>query len=138
MVEERGPVAHGLLLGTDAESDRNGRRASIDIIKGCVPLGVRQTLQAEHSLLRYPAKADPRPLLAKKQKLVHNNRVPDWCPTEATRKQQLCGARDPDCKICRRSSSLPDAIRLERQSPDAITLKLLVNLMTSIYVAWQQ
>ncbi|KAK3273132.1 hypothetical protein CYMTET_18612 [Cymbomonas tetramitiformis] len=58
------------LLGTDSLSDRDGRRALLDLIKGCVPPGVRQTLQEEHSQLRYPARVDPRPLLAKEQRLV--------------------------------------------------------------------
>ncbi|KAK3258182.1 hypothetical protein CYMTET_32764 [Cymbomonas tetramitiformis] len=49
-------VADGFLQGTDSVSDRDGRRALIDLIKGCVPPAVRQKLQADHSPLRYPAK----------------------------------------------------------------------------------
>ncbi|KAK3282027.1 hypothetical protein CYMTET_10214, partial [Cymbomonas tetramitiformis] len=63
-------VADGFPQGTDAVSNRDGRRARIDLIKGCVPPAVRQKLQAEHSSLRYPAKVDPRPILAKEQRLV--------------------------------------------------------------------
>ncbi|KAK3283660.1 hypothetical protein CYMTET_8653 [Cymbomonas tetramitiformis] len=44
-------------------------RALIDLIKGCVPPAVRPKLQAEHSLLRYPVKVEPRPILAKEQRL---------------------------------------------------------------------
>ncbi|KAK3282990.1 hypothetical protein CYMTET_9289 [Cymbomonas tetramitiformis] len=43
-----------LRLGTDAVLDRNGRRALIDLIKGCVPPTVKLKLvklQAEHSAL---------------------------------------------------------------------------------------
>ncbi|KAK3272787.1 hypothetical protein CYMTET_18934 [Cymbomonas tetramitiformis] len=38
-------AAEHFLLGTDSVSDRDGRRALLDLIKGCVPPGVRQTLQ---------------------------------------------------------------------------------------------
>ncbi|KAK3245054.1 hypothetical protein CYMTET_45359 [Cymbomonas tetramitiformis] len=55
-------------------------------------------LQAEHSALVYPAKVDPRPILAKKeQQLIGQNRAEDWTPTTAaTRKQQLWESLDPD------------------------------------------
>ncbi|KAK3238465.1 hypothetical protein CYMTET_51524 [Cymbomonas tetramitiformis] len=45
-------AAEHFLLGTDSVYDRDGRRALLDLIKGCVPPGVRQTLQEEHSQLR--------------------------------------------------------------------------------------
>ncbi|KAK3273741.1 hypothetical protein CYMTET_18033 [Cymbomonas tetramitiformis] len=89
-------AAEHFLHGTDSVSDRDGRRALLDLIKGCVPPGVRQTLQEEHSQLRYPARVDPRPLLAKKQRLVRDNRSEDWTPTESTRKYRLYERLDPD------------------------------------------
>ncbi|KAK3249272.1 hypothetical protein CYMTET_41292 [Cymbomonas tetramitiformis] len=46
-------AAEHFLLGTDSVSDRDGMRALLGLIKGCVPPGVRQTLQEEHSQLRY-------------------------------------------------------------------------------------
>ncbi|KAK3261997.1 hypothetical protein CYMTET_29128 [Cymbomonas tetramitiformis] len=55
--------------------DQDGRRAFIDLIKGCVPLAVRHKHQAEQSALRrYPARVDLRPLLvAMEQRLVREN-----------------------------------------------------------------
>ncbi|KAK3264584.1 hypothetical protein CYMTET_26687 [Cymbomonas tetramitiformis] len=80
-IVEPDSVAYGYLLGTDAVSDRDGRRALVDFIKGCVPHAVRQKLQAEHSALVYPGKVDPRPILAEEQQLVRENRATDWTPT---------------------------------------------------------
>ncbi|KAK3241413.1 hypothetical protein CYMTET_48819 [Cymbomonas tetramitiformis] len=90
-------AAEHFLLGTDSVSDRDGRRALLDLIKGCVPPGVRQTLQEEHSQLRYPARVDPRPLLAREQRLVlRDNRSEDWTPTEPSRKYKLFERLDPE------------------------------------------
>ncbi|KAK3279171.1 hypothetical protein CYMTET_12934 [Cymbomonas tetramitiformis] len=86
-------AAEHFLLDTDSVSDRDGRRALLELIKGRVPPGVRQTLQEEHSQLRYPARVDPRPLLAKEQRLVRDNRSEDWTPTESTRKYKLSGEK---------------------------------------------
>ncbi|KAK3287256.1 hypothetical protein CYMTET_5218 [Cymbomonas tetramitiformis] len=65
--------------------EMDGRRSLLDLIKGCVPPGVRQTLQEERSQLRYLARVDPRPILAKEQRLVRDNRAEDWTPTETSR-----------------------------------------------------
>ncbi|KAK3280145.1 hypothetical protein CYMTET_12007 [Cymbomonas tetramitiformis] len=69
-VVKGGSPMENSLLGTDSLSDRDGRRALLDLIKDCVPPGVRQPLQEEHSRLRYPARVDPRPLLTKEKNLV--------------------------------------------------------------------
>ncbi|KAK3235054.1 hypothetical protein CYMTET_54726 [Cymbomonas tetramitiformis] len=89
-------TAEHFLLRTDLVSDGDGRRALLDLSKGCVPPGVRQTLQEEHSQLRYPARVDPRPLLAREQRLVRDNRSEDWTPTEMSRKYKLFERLDPD------------------------------------------
>eukprot|EP00854_Cymbomonas_tetramitiformis_P034063 gene34063-biopygen8986 len=81
---------------TDSSTERDGRRALLDLIKGCVPPGVRQSHQEEHAALRYPAKVDPRPLLATEHQLVRENRALDWRPTEQTRNQQLFDRLDPE------------------------------------------
>ncbi|KAK3242749.1 hypothetical protein CYMTET_47567 [Cymbomonas tetramitiformis] len=60
-----------------------------------VPTAVQQKLQAEHSALTYPARVDPRPILAKEQRLVRENRAVDLTPTSATRKAQLWESLDP-------------------------------------------
>ncbi|KAK3236194.1 hypothetical protein CYMTET_53649 [Cymbomonas tetramitiformis] len=50
-ITEPDTVAYGYLLGTDSAADRDGRRALVDSIKGCVPPAARQKHQAEHSAL---------------------------------------------------------------------------------------
>ncbi|KAK3236485.1 hypothetical protein CYMTET_53372 [Cymbomonas tetramitiformis] len=80
---------------TDSSADRDGRRALIDIIKGSVPAALRESHQQEHAALRYPAGVDPQPILAREQRLVRDNRVPDWRPTDETRKLSLYNRLDP-------------------------------------------
>ncbi|KAK3241212.1 hypothetical protein CYMTET_49001 [Cymbomonas tetramitiformis] len=94
-VIEPDSVAYGYLLGTDSATDRDGRRALVDLIKGCVPPAIRQKHQAEHSDLRYPDHVDPRPVLVMEQRLVRENRAENWTPTAATRKAQLWESLDP-------------------------------------------
>ncbi|KAK3269143.1 hypothetical protein CYMTET_22408 [Cymbomonas tetramitiformis] len=79
--------AYGYLRGT--HGDRDGRRAIVDLAKGCVEVGVRESRQDEHSALRYPAGVDPRPILDKKARLVRENKARDWRPDEETRKASL-------------------------------------------------
>ncbi|KAK3233424.1 hypothetical protein CYMTET_56285 [Cymbomonas tetramitiformis] len=132
IVKTTDSAAGHFLLGTDSVSDRDGRRALLDLIKGCVPPGVRQTLQEEHSQLRYPARVDPRPLLAKKQRLVRDNRSEDWTPTESRRKYKLYERLDPDFYA---------AVRVRYPMPAdlcPVPLSTLTNLVTHIFVAWEQ
>ncbi|KAK3283991.1 hypothetical protein CYMTET_8334 [Cymbomonas tetramitiformis] len=88
LVVEKHSNAYVWLTGTDASSDRDGRRALVDIVKGCVPVALRESQQEEHAALRYPANVDPQPILAREQRLVRDNRASDWTPTEATRKRE--------------------------------------------------
>ncbi|KAK3239310.1 hypothetical protein CYMTET_50754 [Cymbomonas tetramitiformis] len=88
IVAANSPV-YDFLLSTDSVSGRDGRRALLDLIDGCVPPGARQTFQEEHSQLRYPARVDPRPLIAKDQRLVRDNKSEDWTPTDTTRKAKI-------------------------------------------------
>ncbi|KAK3284430.1 hypothetical protein CYMTET_7931 [Cymbomonas tetramitiformis] len=83
-------------LAKEVTFRKDGRCALLDLIKGCVPPGVRQTLQEEHSQLRYPARVDPRPLLAREQRLVRDNRSEDWTPTETSRTYKLFERLDPE------------------------------------------
>ncbi|KAK3251161.1 hypothetical protein CYMTET_39493 [Cymbomonas tetramitiformis] len=62
LVIEKRSNAYVWLTGTDASSDRDGRRALVDIIKGCVPVALRESHQEEHAALRYPADTDPQPI----------------------------------------------------------------------------
>ncbi|KAK3275000.1 hypothetical protein CYMTET_16851 [Cymbomonas tetramitiformis] len=89
-------VAEQYFLATDCSTDRDGRRALIDSVKGCVPAGLRVSHQEAYAAFRYPARVDPRPVLAKEHRLVRENRAADWRPTEATRRQQLFDRLDPD------------------------------------------
>ncbi|KAK3248715.1 hypothetical protein CYMTET_41830 [Cymbomonas tetramitiformis] len=98
-IVEPDSVAYGYLLGTDAVSD---------LIKGCVPPAVRQKLQAIHSSLTYPAKVDPRPILAKEQRLVRENRAADWTPTATTRD-------DPILKLFAKIERIESFIKTQRQ-----------------------
>ncbi|KAK3242209.1 hypothetical protein CYMTET_48080 [Cymbomonas tetramitiformis] len=95
VVMERNSVADTWLRGTDSSADRDGRRALIDIIKGSVPAALRESHQQEHAALRYPAGVDPQPVLAREQRLVRDNRAPDWRPTDETRKRSLYNHIDP-------------------------------------------
>ncbi|KAK3233582.1 hypothetical protein CYMTET_56139 [Cymbomonas tetramitiformis] len=98
--------------------------------QGCVPPAVRQKLQAEHSSLVYPAKVDPRPILAKDQQLVRENRAADWNLTATTRKQQLWESLDPDFYAAVR-------VRYPRLADlQNISLSELSDLVASIYVSW--
>ncbi|KAK3249851.1 hypothetical protein CYMTET_40743 [Cymbomonas tetramitiformis] len=56
---ESGSQAEMFFESTDSSTERDGRCALLDLIKGCVPPGVRQSHQEEHAALRYPAKVDP-------------------------------------------------------------------------------
>ncbi|KAK3275032.1 hypothetical protein CYMTET_16820 [Cymbomonas tetramitiformis] len=109
-----------------------GRRALLDLIKGYVPPGVWQSHQEEHAALRYPARVDPRPLLATEHRSVRENRALDWRPTEATRKQQLFDRLDPE---------FYRAVLDQYPMPSdlvAVDFKMLSNLVTRVFVNWQQ
>ncbi|KAK3283091.1 hypothetical protein CYMTET_9196 [Cymbomonas tetramitiformis] len=95
LVVERNSVADTWLRGTDSSADRDGRRALIDIIKGSVPAALRESHQQEHAALRYPAGVDPQPILAREQRLVRDNRAPDWRPIDETRKLSRYNRIDP-------------------------------------------
>ncbi|KAK3270120.1 hypothetical protein CYMTET_21460 [Cymbomonas tetramitiformis] len=95
-VVEVDSAADRFFLATDCSTDRDGRRGLIDLVKGCVPSGVRISHQEEHSAFRYPAREDPRPVLAKEYRLVRDNRADDWRPTETSRRRQLYDRLVPD------------------------------------------
>ncbi|KAK3250976.1 hypothetical protein CYMTET_39668, partial [Cymbomonas tetramitiformis] len=93
---------------------------------------VRQSHQEEHAALRYPAKVDPRPRLATVHRLVRENRTLDWRPTEQTRKHQLFDRLDPEFyrAVLDRYPMPSDLV--------AIDFKMLANLVTRVFVNWQQ
>ncbi|KAK3275839.1 hypothetical protein CYMTET_16051 [Cymbomonas tetramitiformis] len=126
-------AAEHFLLGTDSVSDRDGRRALLDLInKGCVPPGVRQTLQEEYSQPRYLARVDPHPMLAKEQRLVRDNRDEDWTPTKTSRKYKMFERLDPDYAAARVRYPMPNDLR------PVPLMSVLTNLITHIYVSWEQ
>ncbi|KAK3240764.1 hypothetical protein CYMTET_49415 [Cymbomonas tetramitiformis] len=103
-----------------------------DITKLVYDTLIYMTLHAEHSALRYPAKVDPRPILAMEQRLVRENGVADWTPTDLTRKEQLYASLDPEFYATIR-------VRYPRFSDlGGVPLRELKDLATSIFVSWQQ
>ncbi|KAK3284529.1 hypothetical protein CYMTET_7825 [Cymbomonas tetramitiformis] len=70
LIIEKHSNAHVWLTGTDASTDRDGRRALVDIVKRS-------------------------PILAREQRLVRDNKAADWTPTEATMKLSLYTRLDP-------------------------------------------
>ncbi|KAK3250200.1 hypothetical protein CYMTET_40405 [Cymbomonas tetramitiformis] len=120
--------AYGFLRGT--HGDRDGRRAIVDLAKGCVDVGVRESRQDEHSSLRYPARVDPRPILAKEARLVRENKARDWRPDEETRKASLLQRLDFDFyKSIREKYVLPRNLAL-------VSLAELSHEVGALWVAW--
>ncbi|KAK3250677.1 hypothetical protein CYMTET_39952 [Cymbomonas tetramitiformis] len=131
-VVESDSVAEQYFLATDCSTDRDGRRALIDLMKGCVPAGLRVSHQEEYAGLRNPARVDPRPVLAKEHRLVRENRAVDWQPTEATRRQQLFDRIDPDFyRAVRDRYPLPADLL-------AVSFKMLAQLVTTVYISWAE
>ncbi|KAK3243394.1 hypothetical protein CYMTET_46950 [Cymbomonas tetramitiformis] len=93
--------------------------------KGACPPAVRQSHQEEHAALRYHAGVDL--ILALEQRLVRENRAPDWHPSEATRKEQLIERLDPDFY-----KSVVDSYA-EAEDPEKISLKRLIQLVSLVY-----
>ncbi|KAK3284283.1 hypothetical protein CYMTET_8056 [Cymbomonas tetramitiformis] len=132
LVVEKHSNAYVWLTGTDSSTDRDGRRALVDVIKGCVPVALRESQQEEHAALRYPANVDPQPILAKEQRLVRDNRASDWTPTEATRKLSLYTRLDPVFYAAVKVR-YPMAADLTR-----VSLVSLRSMVVEIYQAWAQ
>ncbi|KAK3252470.1 hypothetical protein CYMTET_38233 [Cymbomonas tetramitiformis] len=132
LVVERNSVADTWLRGTDSSADRDGRRALVDIIKGSVPAALRESHQQEHAALRYPAGVDPQPILAREQRLVRDNRAPDWQPTDETRKLSLYNRLDPIFYA---------AVKVRYPLAGdlgGVTLRSLQALVVAIFQAWAQ
>ncbi|KAK3269463.1 hypothetical protein CYMTET_22096 [Cymbomonas tetramitiformis] len=132
LVVEKHSNAYVWLTGTDASSDRDGRRALVDIIKGCVPVALRESHQEEHAALRYPGDTDPQPILAREQRLVRDNKATDWTPTEETRKLSLYNRLDPVFYTAVKVR-YPLAADLAH-----VSLASLRSLVVEIYQAWAQ
>ncbi|KAK3272989.1 hypothetical protein CYMTET_18749 [Cymbomonas tetramitiformis] len=132
LVIEKHSNAYVWLTGTDASSDRDGRRALVDIIKGCVPVALRESHQEEHAALRYPADTDPQPILAREQRLVRDNKATDWTPTEETRKLSMYNRLDPVFYTAVKVR-YPLAADLAH-----VSLASLRSLVVEIYQAWAQ
>ncbi|KAK3251967.1 hypothetical protein CYMTET_38721 [Cymbomonas tetramitiformis] len=120
--------AYGYLRGT--HGDRHGRRAVVDLAKGCVEVGVRESRQDEHSTLRYPAGVDPRPILATEARLVRENKARDWRPDEETRKAPLLQRLDFDFY-----KSIRDKFVLPRNLAQ-VSLAELSHEVGALWVAW--
>ncbi|KAK3239538.1 hypothetical protein CYMTET_50542 [Cymbomonas tetramitiformis] len=121
-----------MLWAHHSSADRDGRRALIDIIKGSVPAALRESHQQERAALRYPAGVDPQPILAREQRLVRDNRAPDWRPTDETRKLSLYNRIDPVFYAAVKVR-YPLAGDLS-----GVTLRSLQALVVAIFQAWAQ
>ncbi|KAK3275658.1 hypothetical protein CYMTET_16221 [Cymbomonas tetramitiformis] len=121
-------AAYRYLRGT--HGDRDGRRAIVDLAKGCVEVGVRESRQDEHSALRYPAGVDPRPILAKEARLVRENKARDWRPDEETRKAALLQRLDFEFY-----KSIRDKYVLPRNLAQ-VSLAELSHEVGALWVAW--
>ncbi|KAK3270203.1 hypothetical protein CYMTET_21386 [Cymbomonas tetramitiformis] len=55
-----GSAAEMFLEGAGDASERDGRRALIDLAKGCIPVGLMTSHMEEYMAIRYEAKVDPR------------------------------------------------------------------------------
>ncbi|KAK3247214.1 hypothetical protein CYMTET_43272 [Cymbomonas tetramitiformis] len=132
-IVEPDTVAYGYLLGTDSVTDRDGRRALVDLIKGCVPPAVRQKHQSEHSALLYPARVDPRPILAMEQRLVRENRATDWTPHGCYAQGAAVG--EPSFPVFYAAVK----VKYPRlQDLHAASIAEPSDLVASIYVSWEQ
>ncbi|KAK3233860.1 hypothetical protein CYMTET_55877 [Cymbomonas tetramitiformis] len=75
---------------------------------------------------------DPQPILAREQRLVRDNRAPDWRPTDETRKLSLYNRLDP---------ILYAAVKVRYPLAGdlgGVTLRSLQALVVAIFQAWAQ
>ncbi|KAK3271706.1 hypothetical protein CYMTET_19964 [Cymbomonas tetramitiformis] len=97
IVAEEGSAAEMFLEGAGDASERDGRRALIDLAKGCIPVGLMTSHMEEYMAIRYEAKeVDPRKALTLEHRLVKENTTPGWFPDEDSRKQAMVGRLDTE------------------------------------------
>ncbi|KAK3288769.1 hypothetical protein CYMTET_3758 [Cymbomonas tetramitiformis] len=125
-----GSAAEMFLEGAGDSSERDGRRALIDLAKGCIPAGLMTSHMEEYMAIRYEAKIDPRKALTLKHRLVKENTTPGWFPDEDSRKQAVVERLDPEFY-----RALLDKYPLEADLAK-VSLRELVHQITAVYISW--
>ncbi|KAK3281477.1 hypothetical protein CYMTET_10744 [Cymbomonas tetramitiformis] len=125
-----GSAAEMFLEGAGDASDRDGRRALIDLAKGCIPIGLITSHMEEYMTIRYEAKVDPRKALTLEHRLVKENTTPGWFPDEDSRKMAMVERLDPEFY-----RALLDKYPLEADLAK-VSLRELVHQITAVYISW--
>ncbi|KAK3247486.1 hypothetical protein CYMTET_43017 [Cymbomonas tetramitiformis] len=125
-----GSAAEMFLEGAGDSSERDGRRALIDLAKGCIPVGFMTSHMEEYMAIRYEAKVDPRKALTLEHRLVKENTTPGWFPDEDSRKQAMVERLDPEFY-----RALLDKYPLEADLAK-VSLRELVHQITAVYISW--
>ncbi|KAK3275735.1 hypothetical protein CYMTET_16158 [Cymbomonas tetramitiformis] len=125
-----GSAAEMFLEGAGDASERDGRRALIDLAKGCIPVGLMTSHMEEYYTIRYEAKVDPRKVLTLEHRLVKENTTPGWFPDEDSRKQAMVERLDPEFY-----RALLDKYPLEADLAK-VSLRELVHQITAVYISW--
>ncbi|KAK3284020.1 hypothetical protein CYMTET_8301 [Cymbomonas tetramitiformis] len=125
-----GSAAEMFMEGDGDSSERDGRRALIDLAKGCIPVGLMTSHVEEYMAIRYEAKVDPRKALTLEHRLVKENTTPGWFPDEDSRKQAMVERLDPEFY-----RALLDKYPLEADLAK-VSLRELVHQITAVYISW--
>ncbi|KAK3241885.1 hypothetical protein CYMTET_48385 [Cymbomonas tetramitiformis] len=125
-----GSAAEMFLEGARDASARDGRRALIDLAKGCIPVGLMTSHMEEYMAIRYEAKVDPRKALTLEHRLVKENTTPGWFPDEDSRKQAMVERLDTEFY-----RALLDKYPLEADLAK-VSLRELVHQITAVYISW--
>ncbi|KAK3258012.1 hypothetical protein CYMTET_32926 [Cymbomonas tetramitiformis] len=129
IVAERS-AAEMFLEGAGDASERDGRRALIDLAKGCIPIGLMTSHMEEYMGIRYEAKVDPRKALTLEHRLVKENTTPGWFPDEDSRKGAMLERLDPEFY-----RALLDKYPLDADL-EKVSLRELVHQITAVYISW--
>ncbi|KAK3283438.1 hypothetical protein CYMTET_8859 [Cymbomonas tetramitiformis] len=129
-VVAEGSAAEMFLEGAGDASERDGRRALIDLAKGCIHVGLMTSHMEEYMAIRYEAKVDPRKALTLEHRLVKENATPGWFPGEESRKQAMVERLDPEFY-----RALLDTYPLEADLA-RVSLRDLVHQITGVYIWW--
>ncbi|KAK3253332.1 hypothetical protein CYMTET_37331 [Cymbomonas tetramitiformis] len=125
-----GSAAEMFLEGAGDSSERDGRRALIDLAKGCIPVGLMTSHMEEYMAIRYEAKVDPRKALTLEHRLVKENTTPGWFPSEDSRKQNMVERLDTEFY-----RALLDKYPLGADLAK-VSLRELVHQITAVYISW--
>ncbi|KAK3242785.1 hypothetical protein CYMTET_47530 [Cymbomonas tetramitiformis] len=97
---------------------------------GCAAAGVSH--QEGYAQLKYPTRADPRPIMAKDHRLVRDDWASDWKPDEASRRQRMFASLNANIY---RSVTGRFPLPRDLAAISLITLQLHV---AAVYTSWAQ